>query len=67
MMGWYREGEGLIWLLREDELRTWLAERGVTMRPDIPAAGQWRGRLLYEPKTALAFCEAQPDEDIWWT
>ena len=55
----------LRWLLREPELRTYLAERGVMMRPDVPANGRWRGKPLYDPKAALAYCEAKPDD--WWT
>ena len=35
------------------------------MRSDVPIAEQWRGKALFDPREALAFCESQPEE--WWT
>ena len=64
-MAWHLVGEELCWLLTGPQLRAYLEGRGVTMRADIPASGQWRGQCLYDPKAALAYCEAQPEE--WWT
>ena len=53
------------WLLTEPQLRAYLDERGVQMAGDVPIAARWRGTALYDARTALAFCEAQPEE--WWT
>ena len=66
MMPYYVDkNDRLVWLLTEPQLRTYLDERGIIMRSYVPVAGQWRGKPRYDPKAALAFCEAQPDE--WWT
>ena len=64
---WFEQAGKLRWLLTEPQLRAHLDERGLTMRSDVPVAGQWRGKQLYDPKAALAFCETQPDDEVYWT
>jgi len=45
VMAWHLMGEELRWLLTGPQLRAYLEGRGVTMRADIPATGEWRGQV----------------------
>jgi len=59
MMPYYVDkNDQLVWLLTEPQLRAYLDERGVVMRSDVPANGQWRGKPLYDPKAALSLRNA---------